>query len=143
MHTESYLNTEGSENIPVGILYDFKDVFGRNVHELEECSFYYRDLSSDDAYRMIENEQPGSFLIRDSSCPLHYFTVTYKSILRAVKHIRIAFSQGQYFFRVPSSMTSLQNVCKTSSVIGLVELYIAIAKSPVRNETHVYKRLIS
>ena len=95
-----------------------KDIFHRNLIELEATGYYYRGLSGNTAKTMLTGSPPGRFLIRDSSSQSCYFTMTYTDRNSSVKNIRIGYSFGSFHFATNSQPTQ-----KASTVLGLLELY--------------------
>lgn len=108
--------------------------FIKNLNELKICGFYYENLNRDDSKKILRCERPGTFLLRDSSSTSSYFTLSYVNQLYDVKHLRIEYSMGQFYFYSESS-TSMTSRKKSDTVLGLVELYYSHKKSPSSSTT--------
>lgn len=67
------------------------------MNKLARMGWYWGSISPEYAAKLLEHEQDGSFLIRDSSSACHIFSMTFK-IDGNVHHARIERSNGCYSF---------------------------------------------
>lgn len=67
------------------------------MRRLKRMGWYWGSISPDYASRLLENEQDGSSLIRDSSSECYIFSMTFK-LKGQVHHTRIEHSKGQFSF---------------------------------------------
>ena len=118
-----------------------KDVFRKNLQELETSGFYYRNCTSSLAETLLKNRKRGSFLVRDSSSTNALFTLSYKNERELVRHIRIGFTYGRFSLQINSSNAS--DVQREQTVVRLIQRYVLMyryrvptsiyLKEPVRN----------
>lgn len=67
------------------------------MKKLKRMGWYWGSISPEYASRLLENEQDGSFLIRDSSSECYIFSMTLK-LDGEVHHARIEHSKGHFSF---------------------------------------------
>lgn len=67
------------------------------MRRLKKMGWYWGSISPDYATRLLENEQDGSFLVRDSSSECYIFSMTFK-LDGQVHHARIEHSKGHFSF---------------------------------------------
>lgn len=115
-------------------LYIDKEVFHKNLKELEASTFYYRNYSSSEALNLLQKKPCGSFLVRSSSSPGSLFTLSYKNEKGFVRHVRIGFTYGRFFLQVTA--TSTAHLFRARTVIGLVQIYSH--RSKARKSTPIY-----
>lgn len=67
------------------------------MKRLKKMGWYWGSISPDYATKLLENEQDGSFLVRDSSSECYIFSMTFK-LDGQVHHARIEHSKGHFSF---------------------------------------------
>ena len=67
------------------------------MRKLKKMGWYWGSISPEYASRLLENEQDGSFLIRDSSSDCYIFSMTFK-LEGEIHHARIEHSKGHFTF---------------------------------------------
>lgn len=66
-------------------------------HNLKKVGWYWGSISPEYAAKILENEQEGSFIVRDSSSQYYIFSITLK-FDGQMHHIRIEHNKGYYSF---------------------------------------------
>ena len=104
------------------------NIFTHNLDELLKCGFYYRNLTSTKAVELLINERPGTFLIRDSSFQLSYFTMSFLNKNEVVQHIRINYSMGAFSFLVNAKdegvISSVGLMKSSSTILDLLKVLV-------------------
>lgn len=67
------------------------------MRRLKKSGWYYGSISPKFSAKLLENEEDGSFLIRDSSSECYIFSMTFK-LDGEVHHARIEHSKGHFSF---------------------------------------------
>lgn len=67
------------------------------MRRLRRSGWYYGSISPEFSARLLESEEDGSFLIRDSSSECYIFSMTFK-LDGEVHHTRIEHSKGHFSF---------------------------------------------
>lgn len=67
------------------------------MKKLKKMGWYWGSISPEYASKLLENEQDGSFLVRDSSSECYIFSMTFK-LDGKVHHARIEHSKGHFSF---------------------------------------------
>lgn len=67
------------------------------MKRLKDMGWYWGSISPEYAARLLDDEQDGSFLVRDSSSECHIFSMTIK-LAGQIHHARIEHSKGQFSF---------------------------------------------
>lgn len=80
---------------------------------LKKMGWYWGSISPEFASKLLENEQDGTFLIRDSSSECYIFSMTVK-LSGQIHHVRIDHCKGQFSFG-----RSRKFICKT--IIDFIE----------------------
>jgi len=100
-------------------------------------------MSGSEATQTLHLCDPGTFLLRDSSSQTSYFTVSFVNNEREVKHLRVLYSFGEFYFDgVGAGGVSAKT--KSNSVLGLVALYWsqgALLQTPYKKRVGTLKEL--
>ncbi len=105
------------------------NIFTGNLSELKKSGFYYRCLTGTQASELLRDEEPGTFLVRDSCSHTSYFTMSFVNRSQTVQHLRIDYSIGKFsFHQTPRNKEvnseSIDSIHTSSStVLGLLKLY--------------------
>lgn len=67
------------------------------MKRLKRMGWYWGSISPEYASRLLDDQEDGSFLVRDSSSECHIFSMTIKAEGR-IHHARIEHSKGQFSF---------------------------------------------
>lgn len=67
------------------------------IKKLKKMGWYWGSISPEYAAKLLEDEEDGSFLVRDSSSECHIFSMTIKSTGK-IHHARIEHSKGRFSF---------------------------------------------
>jgi len=65
------------------------------MRRLKRMGWYWGSISPEYASKLLENEQDGSFLVRDSSSECYIFSMTFK-LEGEIHHTRIEHCKGLY-----------------------------------------------
>lgn len=68
------------------------------LRKLQESGFYWGAVGGREASSLLRSEQPGTFLIRDSSDHRHFFTLSVQTA-RGTKNLRIHSEDGGFFLQ--------------------------------------------
>lgn len=69
----------------------------RDLPKLKKMGWYWGSISPEYAAKLLDDEQDGSFLVRDSTSECHIFSMTYK-LDGQIHHTRIEHSKGYFSF---------------------------------------------
>jgi hypothetical protein len=91
-----------------------------NKQELEQCYWYYAKMNWNESSELLQNSQPGTFLVRDSSDQKFLFSL---SVQRAEgpTSVRIHFHHNRFSLDAEDSIRHLMP--KFESVISLIDHY--------------------
>lgn len=73
--------------------------YAASIEKVKDCGWYWGPVSASKAEQILENEEEGSFLVRDSSSENYIFSLTVK-IDGSVRHVRIEHDQGEWPFNI-------------------------------------------
>ena len=96
------------------------------MHELNHCGFYYREMSGEEAVRLVGHYPPGHFIIRDSTRPEFYFSLTFKSRDKQIYNVRVAFSNGAFYFVFAEEKH--RDAKHASTVCELIQYYVNLGE---------------
>ncbi|KAK2154384.1 hypothetical protein LSH36_269g02003 [Paralvinella palmiformis] len=99
-------------------------------HRLQASGFYYDRTSVQQAKRMLHSAEVGTFLVRISSQPSHFFALSVKTN-RGTTSIRIAYDCGH--FRLDADPDSVAKMPSFDCIISLIEYYVVQSASDARN----------
>lgn len=89
------------------------------LRRLKLCGWYWGELNSEKADRILQPMADGSFILRDSNDVCHLFTLSLKAHNMVIS-VRVQFSRG--LFRLDSST---QDCPSFFSVVDLVDYYLS------------------
>lgn len=67
------------------------------MDKLRKMGWYWGSISPEYASKLLENEQDGAFLVRDSSSECYIFSMTFK-LSGKIHHVRIEHCRGHFSF---------------------------------------------
>lgn len=100
-------STDCNNNIPHDQMAS-EDLSQPSMRRLKKMGWYWGSISPEFATKLLENEQDGSFLVRDSSSECYIFSMTFK-LDGQIHHARIEHSRGK------CRLSRLTFVCCTRS----------------------------
>lgn len=71
-----------------------EDLSEPSLRRLKKMGWYWGSISPEFASKLLENEQDGSFLVRDSSSECYIFSMTFR-LEGQIHHARIEHSKGK------------------------------------------------
>ena len=72
---------------------------------------------------VIRDEEPGTYLLRDSQSQTSYFTVSFVNITKHVQHLRINYMMEKFRFQMsPNETVSIDDSIAYATVLGLSKL---------------------
>lgn len=108
-----------------------KETIIKAEQRLKDSGFYYDQTSVQDAKKMLHSAEVGTFLVRISSQPSHFFALSVKTN-RGTTSIRIAYDCGR--FRLDADPDSVAKMPGFDCIISLIEYYVLQSASDARNK---------
>lgn len=88
--------------------------FSQSMKAVRECSWYWGNISWQEAERVLLDRCPGTFLVRDSASDRYIFTVSYRTA-NSVLHTRLPRHGGYFCLGGPNALV------KAHSLVTFVE----------------------
>lgn len=103
-----------------------------NLLLLKKCGWYWGNMTWQEAEAILaEKEGEGVFLMRDSQNPLHLLTLTVRSAIDTIHHIRVEYSDGKFQLFEPGHTVSRSaaQCARHSNVEQFIKLAMKHSKS--------------
>ncbi|GFS12398.1 suppressor of cytokine signaling [Elysia marginata] len=95
------------------------------TEELDQCGFFWFDLNSDSARRLLRRTPVGTFLVRTSSDPRFLYSLSVKTE-RGATSVRILYENGLFQFDCDHSIRD--QLPRFESVLSLVDFYVLLSQ---------------
>ncbi|ELU12252.1 hypothetical protein CAPTEDRAFT_77182, partial [Capitella teleta] len=130
--------SSSSESDEAVALYSFQsepsteelDILNSTEKYLEQCLFYFKDFNMSDARHRLAKHDIGSFLLRPSSDPNFFLSLSVKTT-RGTTSIRIVFKNKKFF--LDSDPALKRQLPMFESIPALIEFYLQLASSVHKN----------
>lgn len=117
-------------------LHDIQEVLTRNKTLLENCSWYYEQLSWSESAELLKDASAGSFLVRDSADARFLFSLSVqRGNNEGPTSVRIHFVHGK--FRLDADDKIRDFMPEFDSVVALIEHYLSLSTTDV-GKSHVW-----
>ncbi|VDN00807.1 unnamed protein product [Thelazia callipaeda] len=107
----------GPSNLLHYIIMEHGDVdlsFSERMKVVRQSTWYWGNMSWRDAEKVLINQLPGTYLVRDSASDRHIFTISYRTE-SSVHHTRVSQYGGNYCLGGPNSLL------KSKSLVSFIE----------------------
>ncbi|XP_076330010.1 cytokine-inducible SH2-containing protein-like [Tachypleus tridentatus] len=116
-------NPEG--HVTMRFHFDFRCV-RETIKKLKTCGYYYKSLSWQQASKLLQNKQVGTFSLRDSANPCFLFAVSVQTE-RGPTSVRIHYSHGQFRLDCPDPLVPCMSLFEC--VLQLEEYFVRLSQS--------------
>ena len=100
-------------------------ILSRTETRLQQCGFYYSNLTMAEAKKKLKGQAVGTFVLRDSSHSGFLYTLSTKT-MRGTTSVRIAYNNGH--FRLDCDEEFASYMPRFDCILRLIQYYISASK---------------